>query len=307
MSSDEGAARRVRFLTALSDPAGSSDISEETEILMKNPLVNRWQLLSFATQPVTSLMRKMWSSQRQFQLMCQCGVAVLLVILVAGCSRRYHDVPAYFPIEFKDYENQSVGRFKTSYLVEQIDNYYRGANPGAIGITTFVNVDDLYTTSTFGRVLAEQVMSELSMKGFDVIELRHSDALHFLNPAGEFALSRDVAALRRERDLGGVVVGTYAVSPLRVYVNARLLDPTSSMVLSAGSVEMSKTSEIARLLRGGSVPATMERIPVRHLGISTFPAMGWGAPQYVSEEGPPRDSFAVDPRLAPPSKAEKRK
>jgi hypothetical protein len=54
-----------------------------------------------------------------------------------------------------------------------------------------------------------------------------------------------------------------------VYVNARLVDPSTSLVLSAGSVEMSKTRELTKLLRGGSVPGSLERIPVRHLGART--------------------------------------
>lgn len=195
----------------------------------------------------------------------------ITLLLLTGCSKRYSDLPAYSFVPVGDYKNESVGRFKTSYLVDQIDEYYRGTNPGPIGVTTFVNLDDLYNTSTFGRVMGEMVMSELAMRGFDVLELRHSDALQFLVSDGEFALSRDVSAVRRQRDLGGVVVGTYVSSPDRVYVNARLLDPSSSMVLSAGSVEMDKSKEIARLLRGGSFPATLERIPVRHLGIATYP------------------------------------
>jgi hypothetical protein len=115
-------------------------------------------------------------------------------------------------------------------------------------------------------MVGEQLMSELSMKGFDVIELRHADALQFLDRGGEFALSRDAGMVKPERNLAGVVVGTYVTSPERVYVNARLIDPSTSKVLSAGSVEMSKTSEIAKLIRGGSVPASLERIPVRHFG-----------------------------------------
>ena len=234
------------------------------------------------------------------QVLCHVFVLALLVVTFSGCSKRYDDMPAYLPFKMKDYDNGSVGRFKTSYLADQIDEYYRGSNPGPIGITTFVNVDDLYTTSTFGRMLSEQLMSELTMKGYDVIELRHSDALQFLNPSGEFALSRDIATVRRERELGGIVVGTYVVSPVRVYLNARLVDPTSSMVLSAGSVEMSKSREIARMLRGGSVPATLERIPVRHLGTSTYPLL---LPQMrsIDEESPrasARDTFQAPPQFS---------
>ncbi len=203
------------------------------------------------------------------------GLLILLAFMNTGCSKRYDDLPAFSPIPLKQYDNGSVGRFKTSYLAEQIDEYYRGVNPGPLGVTTFVNLDDLYTTSSFGRMVSEQIMSELTMRGFDVVELRHSDALQFMNTTGEFALSRDSSSVRNERKLGGIIVGTYVVSPVRVYVNARLVDPSSSVVLSAGSVEMEKTTELARLLRGGGVTPTLERIPVKHIGLSTFPAMAF--------------------------------
>ncbi|MBX7137472.1 MAG: hypothetical protein K1X83_05760 [Oligoflexia bacterium] len=231
------------------------------------------------------------------QILCQVGLLGL-----AGCSKRYSDLPVFSALPIKDYDNESVGRFKTSYLVEQIDNYYRGTNPGPIGVTTFVNLDDLYSTSSFGRMLGEQVMSELAMKGFDVVELRHSDALQFLASDGEFALSRDIRSVRHERDLGGVVVGTYVASPVRVYLNARLIDPSSSMVLSAGSVEMEKTKEIARMLRGGAFPATLERIPVKHLGLSTYPMNLWAPSAYsayqAEESGPtpPAPGFLPEAR-----------
>lgn len=202
------------------------------------------------------------------QGMCQRGIVILLVIMVAlsGCSPRYHDVPAFWPFHISDRDNFGPGRFKTSLIATQIDQYYRGIVPGPVGVTTFVNIDDLYTSSTFGRMVSEQLMSELAMKGFDVVELRHSDALQFLNSSGEFALSRDVRAVRPQRQLAAVVVGTYVVSPDRVYVNARLVQPSTSLILSAASVEMSKTKELSRLLRGGTSPGALERIPVKHVG-----------------------------------------
>lgn len=235
------------------------------------------------------------------QVLCQ-SVLIAVLLAVGACSRRYSDVPAFSPIPFEDYDNHGVGRFKTSFLADQIDQYYRGSNPGPIGVTTLVNLDDLYTTSTFGRVYSEQLISELAMRGYDVVELRHADALQFMASDGEFMLSRDVRSVKRQRDLGGVVVGTYIASPDRVYVNARLIDPASSMVLSAGSVEMPKTKEIARLIRGGSFPATLERIPVKHLGFSAYPVNVFapGASAYSNEEaGPAQPSyFAAPPKQA---------
>jgi TolB-like protein len=206
-----------------------------------------------------------------FQGLCQKTVCLALVggAFLIGCSPRYHDMPEYWPIPTKEYDNYGPGRFKTALLAHQIDKFYRGSAPGPIGVTTFVNIDDLYASSTFGRMVGEQLMSELAMKGFDVVELRHADALQFLDTSGEFALSRDPKTLRGHRNLAAVVVGTYVVSPERVYVNARLVEPSTSLVLSAGSVEMTKTRELTKMLRGGSMPNSLERIPVKHLGYAS--------------------------------------
>lgn len=216
------------------------------------------------------------TSFKRVQRICQFVTLCTGILMLGanGCSPRYDDMPAFWPVPNREYDNYGPGRFKTALLAAQIDRHYKGSAPGPIGVTTFVNVDDLYSSSTFGRMVGEQLMSELAMKGFDVIELRHSDVLQFLDRGGEFALSRDAGMVRPDRNLAGVVVGTYVASPERVYVNARLIDPSSSVVLSAASVEMSKTPELAKLLRGGSMPGSLERIPVKNFGQFARPIHG---------------------------------
>lgn len=198
-------------------------------------------------------------------------LSALITLSFSGCSKRFSNLPAFSSLPIYDSHNYSVGRFKTSYLAEQIHAYYRGHTNGPIAVATFVDIDNLYGSSTFGRFYADSLMSELTMLGYNVIELRQSEALQVMFGQGEFGLSREVNTLRNARDIGGLVVGTYAVSPVRVYVNARLVDPATSIVISAGSVEMNKTEEIARLLRSSTLPPSLERIPVRHLGYSTAP------------------------------------
>ncbi len=218
-------------------------------------------------------------------------LALSVVGAVSGCSKRYHDLPAFSAIPFRDYENQSVGRFKTTYLADQIHAYFRGNAAGPIAVATFVDIDNLYNSSTFGRVVAEQLMSELAMRGYSVIEVRQADALQIMPFEGEFALSHETKKLRKWQDLSGVVVGTYVDSPVRVYVNARLIDPATSMIVSAGSIEMAKTAEIARLIRRSQIPPSMERIPVRHLGYASHPLpYNWPWPYQL-----PRDEEALYP------------
>jgi TolB-like protein len=228
---------------------------------------------------------------------------------LGGCSKRYDNVPAFLAFPLPDAENNSVGRFKTSYLADQIHAYFRGNAGGPIAVATFVDLDNLYGTSTFGRLLAEQLMSELAMKGYNVLEVRQSDALQVLFEQGEFGLSREVTRLRSHQDVSGLVVGTYTVSPVRIYINARLIDPASSVILSAGTVEMSKTDEIARMLRNNAFPSSLERIPVRTLAYYSYPLpyyWPYGATrQRMFEE---EDDFSMPRRVVPEEqKAEEHK
>jgi TolB-like protein len=234
------------------------------------------------------------------------GYVLILAVGLGGCQRQVGRSPSLESAVVAPRPAATNGRFKTAVIVDQIDAHYRGTNPGPIGVTTLVNADDLHKSSTFGRLFSEQMMSELSMRGYDIVELRHADALHFLSNTGELGLSRDVASVRRERTLGAIVVGTYVVSPVRVYVNARLLDPTTSVVMSAGSVDLDYTPEIARLVKGGGLAPSLERIPVRRLGFSTYPlspfnrrideleADDWTAPSQAP-------SLQVEPKLLPPA------
>ncbi len=182
-------------------------------------------------------------------------------------------------------------------MADQIHAYFRGSISGPIAITTFVDIDNLYQSSTFGRVVGEQLMSELSMRGYNVIEVRASDAMQIQFNKGEFGLSRHTETLRGHQEIAALVVGTYTVSPHRVYLNTRVIDPRSSMVISAGSVEMAKTHEITRLVRGGSFPSTLERIPVRHLG--------YGTPYYHQQVATPWPSapsgFGSEEEWTPPT------
>jgi TolB-like protein len=198
---------------------------------------------------------------------------VVLAVVSSSCSKRFQDLPVFSPLPLRDVENESVGRFKTSYLADQIHAYFRGNISGPIAVTTFVDLDNLYETSTFGRVLSEMLLSEMSMKGYNVVEVRLGEAMQIMHNKGEFILSRDTANLRSDQNLSAIIVGTYVVSPERVYLNTRVIDPASARLISVGSVEMEKTEEIAKLVRTNITAQSMERIPVRHLGYGRVPAL----------------------------------
>ncbi len=111
-------------------------------------------------------------------------------------------------------------------------------------VASFVNVNNLTESSTFGRMIAEHVGSRLSQRGYHVVELKlRQNSLFVQEGKGEFMLSRDVREISRMHNAATVVVGTYAVvrsnvsgqsAPQeKIYVATRIVRADDSMVLSS--------------------------------------------------------------------------
>ena len=275
------------------------EMTLNTTMEVTGPMAIRIDTLTYDARPILR-----WSL---LQVLCHAALLCGTGFFITGCGRNAEIVYNY---ALNDEESYVRSPFRTAEIATQIDKFYRGVQPGPVGVTTFVDLNDLYKTSAFGRIYAEQLMGELAVRGYDVVELRQSDALQFLGNGGEFGLSRDVSEVRRSRDLGAIVVGTYMASPSRVYVNARLINPANSAVLSAGGVEIDRTREVAKLLQVGGMPGSLERIPVKHLTYGAMPLMGGQGMRvdplesgYPAAPAPAHKAPAVRviPPLAPPA------
>lgn len=150
-----------------------------------------------------------------------------------------------------------------------------------LAVTPLVDLSDLQTTSDLGRLVAEELASAMHFRRFHLAEIRLDDRVVLARWAGEMVLTRtgpDRAELSRTAELGklsdrynlgGIVVGTYAVkdsgssgffatSSGQVALNVRLIDPISGAVLAAGSAKVPLDDSVRRLLnrRGTAVSWT---------------------------------------------------
>ena len=100
-------------------------------------------------------------------------------------------------------------------------------------ITSFANIDDLQSSSTFGRITGEQVGSKFSQSGYSVVEMKVRNSIFIKEQTGEFMLSRELKTLSTLHDATAVLVGTYAVGSTSVYVTAKLIDTQNNMVISS--------------------------------------------------------------------------
>lgn len=121
----------------------------------------------------------------------------------------------------------------------------------AIIVASFVNVNNLNESSTFGRIIAEQIASKFAQKGYRIQEVRLRQGSIFMQEGkGEFLLSRELQDISRNHNASAVIVGTFAESLNRIYVSARIVRPSDSIVISSYDVGIPMSvQEISLFLR----------------------------------------------------------
>lgn len=116
-------------------------------------------------------------------------------------------------------------------------------------VASFVDVDNLESSSTFGRITSEQVASKLSQSGYPVIEMKLRNNVFIKEQSGEFILSRELVNLSTEHDAQAVLAGTYAVGTNSVWVTSKLIRTTDGVILSSYDYVLPMGPDTKTLLR----------------------------------------------------------
>ena len=148
-------------------------------------------------------------------------------------------------------------RARTRELVRQLLQNATGglADEYVLTVNTFVNLNNLYQTSSLGRYLGEQVIGELHAAGVGVIDVRKSNSLMVRERFGEYGLSRDMDELGKVHTSQAMVVGTYSYADGKILLNARVLRNADGMVVSHASLAFALDSLTGQMLRDEAAPA----------------------------------------------------
>ncbi len=136
-------------------------------------------------------------------------------------------------------------------------------------VTSFSDIDNLDTSSRFGRLLAEAVSSELFRQGAVIRDIRSARAIFVQPRTGELILSRDAKSLARDMDARAVIAGTYGKGASSVAVNVRMIDLRTRAVVSVAMTELARTASIEALLRKPKTEKTALAPPTTY-DIQTF-------------------------------------
>ncbi|MDA8163786.1 MAG: FlgO family outer membrane protein [Desulfobacteraceae bacterium] len=181
-------------------------------------------------------------------------LAILAACLLAGTPA--HAFWPFTPPAPPPDPNQDVNAF-TGTIGRMADQLTAGLQEGdaasdhlAEGIVfcSFVELKQLTCTSSFGRYVAEQLMSELQHRGYRVVELRKANSILVQEGRGEYGLSRNPAEIPGSVPSGAMVTGTYTVAEDHILVNARLLDNRTAALLGSATTVFPKNALTTGLL-----------------------------------------------------------
>ncbi len=162
------------------------------------------------------------------------------IILALGaallCTNALADFPA-FPATVQ------IGGGAASNTLNQVSSFLatqlarnrdiKNVSDSRIAVASFVNMSSLDETDRLGMTLAENLMHEMYVRGFGVVDFKARDHVK-VRSNGDFVFSRDVAELRRNHNIHYFLAGTLARNGDGIVINARLIQADSGIVVSSG-------------------------------------------------------------------------
>lgn len=150
-----------------------------------------------------------------------------------------------------------------------------GASPHAMGsckravppvlVTSFVNLNNMKKTSTFGRVFSELLMTQLQTRGISVTEMRQGNVIDIKQGGGEFILTRNTRNIAKTYSANSILAGTYTITRESIILNGRLINLETNDIVSSWTNRVSRTKEVNSLFTDQNTSAVpvYERAPLR--------------------------------------------
>lgn len=168
-------------------------------------------------------------------LILKLSIFALCALITAGCSSGYR--VGQLGGSGKNIPVSQVEIINSNYEAgTSLLTVLAGRHPenSPLLLTSFVNLDDLGETSTLGRIIPQQIGTRLTQNGIEVVDIRlRGESLLVRENQGEFALSRKLQEIARDKQAHSVLVGTYSVVYNQVYVNAKILRSADGLTMAA--------------------------------------------------------------------------
>ena len=121
----------------------------------------------------------------------------------------------------------------STFLANQLANNrdIKNVSDSRIAVASFVNINNLDETNKLGMELAENLMHEMHVRGFGVVDFKTREALK-VKANGDFVFSRDINELKKQYNIHYFLSGTISRNVDGVVINARLVQADTSLIAS---------------------------------------------------------------------------
>lgn len=170
-------------------------------------------------------------------------VLVMLAASVSACGKK-KVVKARFieKIPLRTVESQIPEGKLNAMVIFMADQFERNLDKEILRepviVLPFFELDRAGKTSELGELMAENLMHELQVRGWKVLDVNLVNDI-LADSDGEFVFRDDMVKVSKFYDIGSAVRGTYSVTVDRIVANARVVDVNSGIVVSSGQFSMS--------------------------------------------------------------------
>ena len=173
-------------------------------------------------------------------------LVTLITLVLMGCSGRRQSVPEPAPSFMVRPALLEANLYAGDVLAKMLDQ--RMPTTAGILVANLVNLDDLNSSSSLGRVSSQQIASRLSQHGFRVLEARLGANLLMDLHEGEFMLSRETAKLlTSDHDAAAILLGTYSDAGNGLFVSVRVVGLAQNTIIAAHEYFLPLTGETEHL------------------------------------------------------------
>ena len=174
---------------------------------------------------------------------------ILLTLSIYGCAQPQQNLtlsPSYADAANNPFipTNYRAADVLMAQLQDQLPT-----GTGPLIVTTLVNIDSLNKSSTFGRVVSEQLSSRFTQAGYEMIEMKFGQSLYIRQDQGEMMLTREIHDIAGSYNAKAVIVGTYGESRNYVFVNLKVVKPNTNSILAVYDYTIPINDSISSMLR----------------------------------------------------------
>lgn len=159
-------------------------------------------------------------------------ICLCIILSIPLFAEAFESSKIGIPIPFHE-STTPEGAFNSRviFLADQLFRNKKMLPDKPIIITSFLNLENLNETNPLGRLIAEALIHEMQVRNFRIIDFRLSEKL-FLTESSEHFLSRDPKRVKEKYEAAYVLTGSYTKTRNGWFINARIIDLSTSEVLS---------------------------------------------------------------------------